>query len=471
MARKAGETTATIGGKQRLARDRLPAVLARRPAIRAADLATELGVSVPTLHRLLHDTPEAILVVGKARRTRYALRRRVRGDPPEYPLYAVDEKGRAALVSSLVPVFPRGCWTALAGTDWPLTDEARDGWWDGLPYPLYDMRPQGYMGRQFARALHHSLSVPDDPNAWSDEDLLVALSRAGMDLSGNLILGDPACERWQQDCLAPVEPLREPQTAAAYARLAEEALASGLAGSSAAGEFPKFTAVRELNGSATPHVLVKFSGADASSTVIRWADLLVCEHLALECVRALPNVSSARSRILIHAGRTFLEVERFDRHGRFGRSPLCSLETLNAALLGMDLGDWTRLADALAAAGFLTPTDAECIHHLWWFGRLIANTDMHLGNLSFRPAAGRLRLAPTYDMLPMLYAPLAGGELPARTFDPPLPLPRQRPVWLTACKLAVEFWDLVAADTRISEGFRGLGQDNRGRLRELAEKA
>ncbi len=38
-----------------------------------------------------------------------------------------------------------------AGT-WPVPDEARDGWWEGLPYPFYDMRPQGYMGRQFALA-------------------------------------------------------------------------------------------------------------------------------------------------------------------------------------------------------------------------------------------------------------------------------------------------------------------------------
>ena len=426
-------TAGTRSVGRQLAGDRLAAILARRAAVRAADLATGLGVSVPTLHRMLHDSGAPILVSGKARRTRYALRRPVRGDLGEFPLYAIDESGRVTQLTSLAPVCPQGCRMSLAGTDWPAVEDAREGWWEGLPYPLYDMRPQGYMGRQLARAVHRELAVPDDPNVWNDDDLLFVLSRVGVDLSGNLILGDRACERWQQDCLVPVEPLREQQTATGFAQLAEQALAAGLAGSSAAGEFPKFTALRELAGSATPQVLVKFSGADASPTVSRWADLLVCEHLALECARTLPKVASAPSRILKHSGRTFLEVERFDRHGRFGRSPLVSLETVNAALLGMDPNDWTRLADALVTANLLPPEDAESIRLLWWFGRLIANTDMHLGNLSFRPSQGCLRLAPAYDMLPMLYAPLPGGELPVRAFDPPLPLPRQRAIWLTAC--------------------------------------
>ncbi|WP_407702950.1 HipA domain-containing protein [Thiorhodovibrio frisius] len=228
--------------------------------------------------------------------------------------------------------------------------------------------------------------------------------------------------------------------------------------------------MRALTGSATPHVLVKFSGADASPTVTRWADLLVCEHLALECARTLPGIASARSRILIQAGRTFLEVERFDRHDRLGRSPLCSLDTLNAALLGKTPGDWPTFADALVAAKWLGDGDAQRRHHLWWFGRLIANTDMHLGNLSFQPTQGRLCLAPTYDILPMRHAPLAGGELPTDEVEPPLPLPRQRAIWLAACQAAVEFWSRVGADTRISEGFRRLGLEHGQRLQTLAEQ-
>ena len=457
--------------KHQLARDRLRTVLARRAAVRAADLAKELGVSVPTLHRLLQESPEPILVAGKARRTRYALRRPLRGDTADLPLYAVDETGRATLLTRLVTVFPTGCWMPLHNTDWPLADDQRDGWWDGLPYPLYDMRPQGFMGRQLARGAQQSLGVPENPTLWSDDDILFALSRIGTDLPGNLILGDSACERWQQDCLRPVEPWRESDTPTRYLQAAEAALALGLAGSSAAGEFPKFTALRELPGSLTPHVLVKFSGADASPTVTRWSDLLTCEQLALNYAQRLPTVVSARSRIIAHAGRTFLEVERFDRHGRFGRSPLVSLETVNAALMGKDPSDWRPLADALVAARLLSVEDGRRINLIWWFGRLIGNTDMHLGNLSFRPDKGRLSLAPVYDILPMLYAPLAGGELPTRTFEPPLPLPRERDIWLIACQAAAGFWDAVSADARISADFRAMVRDHGTRLWAACERA
>jgi hypothetical protein len=97
----------------------------------------------------------------------------------------------------------------------------------------------------------------------------------------------------------------------AFLVLAEQAVGAGVAGSSAAGEFPKFTAAREFERSATPHIIVKFSAADDSPAVRRWADLLVCEPLALECARRLPGVESARSRIVQYGGRTFLEVERY----------------------------------------------------------------------------------------------------------------------------------------------------------------
>ena len=81
------------------------------------------------------------------------------GDLAELPLYEIDKAGRAELLTSVALVHPHGTCVSLANTGWPIPDESRDGWWDGLPYPLYDMRPQGYMGRQFARAEHIQLAV------------------------------------------------------------------------------------------------------------------------------------------------------------------------------------------------------------------------------------------------------------------------------------------------------------------------
>ena len=148
---------------------------------------------------------------------------------------------------------------------------------------------------------------------------------------------------------------------------------------------------------------------------------------------------------------------------------LTSLATLDAALLGDGSTDWTRLANRFAAAGLLATDDVGRIEHLWWFGRLIANTDMHTANLSFRPL-GRLALAPVYDMLPMWYAPLPGGEVPARAFEPPLPLPPQRPTWMAACVAAVSFWMRASQDARISEQFRRTCGANAVHLQQIAER-
>ena len=286
---------------------------------------------------------------------------------------------------------------------------------------------------------------------------------------------------WQARKLAPptaLQPLPARSLGPAYAGLAELAIASGVAGPSAAGEFPKFPALRELAGSDTPHVLVKFSGADGSPAVQRWADLLVCEHLALASAATLPGLRSARSRIVTHGGRSFLEVERFDRHGLFGRSALLSLATAAAALLGDGSTDWTHLAGRLHSAGWLGADDLPRVDHLVWFGRLIANRDMHTGKLSLRPVAlagtaaqaAALQLAPVYDMLPMRYAPLPGGEVPPRSFDPPTPLPAQRAAWQLACGAAIAFWARAARDARISAGFRALCAANAQALQSLAAR-
>ena len=424
---------------------------------------------------MLQEMGEALVTTGKARRTRYAVRRGLRGDASDLPLYEIDREGRASLLTRLTLVRPEGICMPLDGTHWPTPDDARDAWWDGLPYPLQDMRPSGYLGRQFARNLHRPLALPANPHEWSDDDVLWALSQRGADTSGNLIVGDPAYTQWQQGkATVAAEPIKPRALGSAYEALAEQAVAAGVPGSSAAGEFPKFPAMRDLSGSGssnTPHVLVKFSGAGRSPAVQRWADLLVCEHLAMACAAAMPAAESARSRIIANeGGRTFLEVERFDRHGPSGRSPLVSMATLNAAFLGDASSDWTRLAARLEALSLLPAADAQRVQQLWWFGRLIANTDMHTGNLSFRPQ-GHFALAPTYDMLPMLYAPLPGGEVPQRDFEPPLPLPTQRESWAVACDSALAFWQCAATDQRISAAFRRICSANMRRLQDAARHA
>ena len=456
--------------------DALRRQLARQAAVGAADLAPALRVSVPTVHRLLARLPPGeLLTVGKARRTRYALARPLRGGPATHPVHAVDAQGRLHARGTLTLLRPEGCWMDLAATGWPVPEEARDGWWPGLPYPLHQMRPQGYMGRQFARAEHRRLQVPPDLAQWSDDDALFAMSQAGSDLSGDLIVGEAACEQWLAERagrLPGAEPVSDSALPAHYAVQADAAVASGVPGASAAGEFPKFTARRLLASAATPHVIVKFSGREDSATVCRWADLLACEHLALQHAATLPGLRAARSRLLHADGRTFLEVERFDRHGEAGRSPLAALDVIDAAFVGSVSADWPQMAARLGELGLLDNAQQAAVQRLWWFGRLIDNSDMHSGNLAFEPVGeGGLRLAPAYDMLPMRHAPLPGGEVPARDPEFSLPLPAQRPAWLDACAAALAFWHAAAGDARISDAFRATCAAHAQALEMLRERA
>jgi len=450
-----------------VARDQLLPALRRMEHPSATALAAALQVAVPTVHKFIAELPRGqVVTAGLSRRTRYAAARPLRGSESPIPLYAVNTQGDATQVSTLSLVYPQGTLLPMDTMAWPVPAESRDGWWGGLPYPLYDMRPQGYLGRNFARREHAALQVPPNPDDWTDDDVVYALSRAGSDTTGNLILGEEAYLQWLRNKLTPATPLTGNDLGEQYAALAVSALASGNAGSSAAGEFPKFTAWR-LDGQATPHVLVKFSGAGTSDAERRWADLLICEHLSLECATQLRGVESARTRIVQHAGRVFLEAERFDREGLHGRRPTCTLDALNAAFVGSASSDWSIMATRLHQDGIIDVNAVEAMTLLWWFGRLIGNTDMHLGNLSFHMAQVA-RLAPAYDMLPMMYAPLPGGEVPHPEFTPLLPLPLQREGWSEACTVAIEFWGHAGKDARISKAFQEICVLNAQRLKSVA---
>ncbi len=457
------------------ARERLEVALRKSAPVSAADLSRRLDVSVPTVLRILREREERVTRIGTTKTARYALRRPLRGIAKPIPVYRVDAAGKGHSCGTLELVEPQGSIMNLKAMGWPLDRDHHNGWWDGLPCPLYDMRPQGFIGRNFAHYTHRNLGVSPNPEEWSDDDVVYALSRHGSDTTGNLIVGDQAYELWLASVANPEVPLPEAGLDERYVELADRATSQGVAGSSAAGEFPKFTIARQRPGCATPHAVVKFSGADDSTAVRRWADLLVCEHLALAALGASPGLRAAPTRVLCAQGRTFLDVERFDRHGMFGRSETLTLESLNAALLGSNESAWPELVKDLTRLKLTAAGLEEEVRVLWWYGRLIANTDMHLGNLSFSfepkfDDLPRLRLAPAYDMLPMLYAPLSGGEVPGRTFDPVLPLPRERGAWQAACNAALVFWMTASQDPRISQPFKKICAGNHERLTVLAQR-
>lgn len=435
-------------------------LLRRQHRLTASQVLAKLEVSRPTLMRMVRAAGSAVLTMGRARRTAYAARRLLRGSDAALPVFRIDQHAVAEDVGQLHLAYPDGCVLEYSSPfEWPLDDDMRDGWFEGIPYPMQDLRPEGFLGRAFARQHANILRVTEDPRTWTDDDALYALSLLGADQGGNFIIGEEAYKLWLQQLQQPPEMVSDASLEYSYPALALQAMERGIAGSSAGGEFPKFTAVRNLNGIPT-HVIVKFSGSDDSPGTERWADLLVCEHLASQCISLLPEIDAARSIIYRAGHRTFLEVVRFDRHGAHGRSALCSWAAFNNAWFGLAGRPWPESTQNLLKLKLIDKKTSDGIAYLWHFGQLIGNTDMHDGNLSFILGSLGLRLAPSYDMLPMLYAPQRGVELPEKNFRPPLPLPREREIWQQAATAAVAFWNKASGDHRISDGFRRICERN-----------
>lgn len=93
----------------------------------------------------------------------------------------------------------------------------------------------------------------------------------------------------------------------------------------------------------------------------------------------------------------------------------------------------------------------------WAFGQLIANSDMHHGNLSvYHEGMRPYELTPVYDMLPMHYAPSAAGDLRNRVWHPHMDAGVRAVHWQTAEAMAEEFWLRVAADDLISDELKAL---------------
>ena len=115
----------------------------------------------------------------------------------------------------------------------------------------------------------------------------------------------------------------------------------------------------------------------------------------------------------------------------------------------------------MAARNLLTQADARTLRLLEAYGQLIANTDRHYGNISLVLKGDDWALSPTYDMLPMLYAPV-GGELVPRDFAgrPLQPTAATLGEWAEALTLARAFWQAAAADERVSAGFRAIAAEN-----------
>jgi hypothetical protein len=431
----------------------------RLSLLTAPQLCQRLGISQPTLSRAVGKI-SSIVKVGQARRVRYALLRgaavQVNRIDPNGALHAAEHQ--------LLPVYPHGyVLTHIERVAFPLSDDMQDGYFESLPYFLYAARPQGFLGRLYAKQASARLGISSNPVQWQDDDIVRSLQDLAGAAAGAYLLGDAFG--------APL-PLNDD-----YLALAQQALQGDIAGSSAGGEFPKF-----VTRCAQGDVIVKFSAPDDSPPARRWKDLLIAES-CFAAVAPLLGVVAATSRILHAGGRVFFETQRFD-HLPTGRITHCPLGDLAPALTGQTGGRWDSVTAAFVTHGWLDADTQHAIRRLSIFGALIGNTDMHHGNLSFyagrdatvRPeiveacsepveggASNRtLQLSPIYDMLPMGYAPRANGEIPRYQLDLQNNLPDDD--FHQARAAAQRYWQHVAEQPEISSDFADIARGNVERL-------
>ena len=412
------------------------------PARELHEVFERAGLNPRTLQRTALRHPRTVRL-GRTHQARYALTRQLPGVGDRFPVSIVHPDGRVGRVATLFAL-RENHWAVLPSnsTAFPryATLGSEEGSFFGLPWYLAGWRPDGFVGRNLVRRYARLLNVPDDLMRWTDDDVVLANARGLIDPPGNWILGErmPAGDSEL--------PVALDERAQIYADRAERAAQGLPTGSSAGGEQPKFTAVIERLG-APVHVLVKFSPPRGERIGDRWADLLVCEHIAAEALRSADGIPTPRTELIRAGSRVCLEVERFDREGLAGRRGTASLMALSPPL-GGPANNWTAAASFLRDQRLVDESVARRVALVDAFGDRIGNSDRHLGNLALLIDNGPpFRLAPIYDMLPMSLRPTAHGELPQVQLGGGVVDP-------AALGLAQQYWRDVAAHPMITSEFR-----------------
>jgi len=408
-------------------------------------LATSKEIQAATGLSQLRKLGSCVIKLKSGRTLLYAITRNAFGGDDRLPLVMVDAHGNTVLAANIRPLAHGGFFVEPAtGMPRVLLGENGNGLYDDLPYFLVDLCPQGFIGRQIAQEMAtQSDDFPSDPRNWNTHHIGRYLVSNGDDLPGNFKFGQQALYRVRKKPTAHEE--------SDYPELANNVMGGVIPGSSAGGEQPKFTA---FCASRSAHVIVKFSPIGDNDVARRWRDILITEYHATEALHHV-DFPAAETRLIEREGRLFLESQRFDRGAEYGRMPMISLQSIDAEFIGLG-SSWPQVLNALYQKKLVSWEHVYDTEFLWNFGRLIHNTDMHLGNLSFGIEGDVFRLLPVYDMCSMGFAPKSGGEVLPYQFSSPdirhLNLPEEA---LTLVKsTARDFWDRVAQDDRISGEFR-----------------
>lgn len=301
-----------------------------------------------------------------------------------------------------------------------------------VPWWLFDRLPQGFTGRVYAKqVLKQHPEFSSDLRDWSDAVVLQLLSEYPVDAIGNLLIGNHDLERYHVA-------ENHSYSLSELPRLAEQA--KEFCQTLISGDQPKFCCEIEQYGPC----IVKFAETE------RQADLLIAEHIALSVLNDA-GIPAAKTTLFRAGLYQFLVIGRFDCVG-FGRCGVVSLKALDLEFVGSRDQRWPVIARQLAEQGVIVASALPTIQLQFCFGRLIANSDMHSGNLSFFDDDQMpFVLAPAYDQLPMAYASDKQG-ISQITLDSDLP----DSAWVEALPLALRFWQKLIEQPLLSESFRNI---------------
>ena len=396
----------------------------------AAQLIAALGVSQPTLSRTIQGLSRSVTTmrVTGERTPRYALLRELpQGLNPRQRIHRVLRSGSIAPFAE-VEFLSGGATFERIGKVTRM--------YAGLPPYLAFAAPSGFLGRQVAQEAARGQQFPSSLRDWGDDHHVAYLFTRGLNLTGNLVFGDVPLQ--MEVDLRRVGPTRETEKVAHYRAMAV-ALKATAYGSSAGGEQPKFLGMTEASG----HVIVKFAKLGS-----RMAELLPLEHLALRSLAEV-GVPALTTQLLASEDHVFLEVQRFDRVGAYGRVGMLSAGSVDDEFFGLR-DSWPEFAARCEQAKYLSPEDARHIDTMAAFSELIGNSDRHFENISLLIGEDGeyLGVALAYDILPMRYASIGGGVDPDLSpIEPKVGTIGAKPaVWGRAAQAAEQFWTSVQTE-------------------------
>jgi HipA-like C-terminal domain len=401
-------------------------LLARGEPLTAAQLAAATGKSPSSISLAIKALGDRVHRIGAARSTRYALKQDILGLQAQQRLCWEDGVGMQHDWGELIFLHADRLHTRSPNQDW-LTHGV-------LPWFLTPMRARGFLGRGYTRIRP---DFPSDPENWSLAQILYIAAQYQTDppgafsispLEGRIVdeVGTSIAQRLEQ-----------------YDVSAKQIGSTLPAASSAGGEQPKFLS-EYSHAQGWRHCIVKFTPPHGTPFGQRWQALLMLERLALQTLSE-HQIAAATTQLLQSAQRCYLESVRFDRIGVSGKQHVVAIQALHDEFVKSSWVNWVTTCEALATQGLITTQELSQVATIFSFGHYIGNTDMHSGNLSFFVddiITPRLRLAPVYDMLPMMWKPdIYQGALsdsPVRPQLMPAGFAQEQEL---ARQWAIEFWE------------------------------